>query len=161
MEGKIISLLDSNVSRQKFANAVKELNSVEDSYADIWKLRYIKYPTILIDVLSSLNEPAITLHLNLDDWDFLPPRATLVSLNLRQQLTPQNVPGAVENPAGSINHIVWNKDINRLWFCSPGFYEYHEFYFEDRWELIRGTDQGKITWIVERACNLIDRSKLG
>ena len=82
-----------------------------------------------------------------------------MNVNLRQQLTPANVPHAVENTKEPINHIVWNDQIKKLWFCSPGFCEYHEFYQEDRWELIRGTEQGKITWIVERACNLINRDK--
>lgn len=44
-----------------------------------------------------------------------------------------------------------------LWFCSPGFYEYHAAYPDDRWELIRGTREGKITRIIERACDLVDR----
>ena len=151
--------MDLKVSHAKFNGAVEELSDAKNRYSEIWELRFSKFPTILINVLSSTRKPAVTLLLNLENWDFLPPRATLVSLNLRQRLTPQNVPGAVENPKEPANHIVWGK--TGLWFCSPGFYEYHEFYPEDRWELIRGTDQGKITWIVERACNLIDRSKLG
>jgi hypothetical protein len=57
------------------------------------------------------------------------------------------------------SHIVWDNNC-RPWICSPGFYEYHKFYLDDPWELLRYTEYGKITWIVERACNLIDRTKL-
>ena len=47
-----------------------------------------------------------------------------------------------------------------IWFCSPGFAEYHMYYKPDRWELIRNTSQGKISWIINRAISLIDRSRL-
>lgn len=96
----------------------------------------------------------------MENWDFLPPRATLLSLDLKKLLVPEQVPGAEEDPVNPVNHLVFNKNTRKLWFCSPGFHEYHEYYPEDRWELMRGTDQGTITWIVERACNLIDRTKL-
>lgn len=110
--------------------------------------------------MSKAGKPAVTLHLNLEDWDFQPPKATILSLDLRRPLAPMQVPSAIEDPSDPVEHVVGNLVTQRIWFCSPGFYEYHEFYSEDRWERIRGTEQGKITWIVERACNLIDRQKL-
>lgn len=136
------------------------MKSAQEIYKNIWKLRHVAFPTILIDVLSSSGKSALTLLLNLENWDFLPPSATLISLNLRVKLIPEQVPGAIEDPKEPLNHIVYNKNKNSIWFCSPGFYEYHEHYPEDRWEHVRGTDQGTITWIVERACSLIDRTKL-
>lgn len=102
----------------------------------------------------------MTLMLNLDNWDFFPPSATLLNLNTRVKLVPQQVPGAIENLNEPLNHIVFNKDKASIWFCSPGFKEYHEHYPEDRWEHIRGSEQGTISWIVERACSLIDRQKI-
>lgn len=120
----------------------------------------MKFPIILIDVLSSSGKPAFTLLMNLENWDFLPPTATLLSLDLRTKLVPNQVPGSIEDPKEPINHVVYNKNKQKIWFCSPGFAEYHEHYPEDRWEHIRGTDQGTIMWIVDRACSLIDRKKI-
>lgn len=147
------------MARTKFDKAVLELESVKGNYAEIWRLRSAKFPIILIDVLSKSGNPAVLLCLNLENWDFLPPYATILSLDTRRNLLPENVPGAIENAKDPVNHVVYNQQKGKLWFCSPGFYEYHEFYPEDRWELIRNTDNGKISWIIERACNLIDRAR--
>ncbi|MBI1663939.1 MAG: hypothetical protein IS860_10775 [Nitrosopumilus sp.] len=95
--------------------------------------------------------------MNLENWDFLPPSTTLLNLDLRQRLVPEQVPELVE-PKGQ-KHIVFNVAKKSIWFCSPGFQEYHHHYPEDRWEHIRNTDQGTITWIVDRVCSLIDRTK--
>jgi hypothetical protein len=75
-----------------------------------------------------------------------------------RQLPVEAVPAAIDRKEG-IGHIYASRD-SRLWFCNPCFQEYHELYPEDPWELIRTTDQGRITWIVERACNLVNREKL-
>ena len=107
-------------------------------------MRYAQYPTILLDVLCARG---ITLLLNLENWDFLPPQATLISTDLQSKTTRS--PG---------RHIVLNKNTGLLWFCSPGFFEYHTQYPVDRWDLIRGTYPGSITGIVEQACNMIDRT---
>ena len=120
----------------------------------------MKFPTILIDVLSSSGKPAFTLLMNLENWDFLPPNVTLTSLDLKKNLVVDQVPEAFDDPQKRIKHIVFNLNTKRIWFCSPGFFEYHQFYPEDRWELIKKTDQGKISWIVNRVCTLIDREKL-
>lgn len=148
------------MARVKFQDALAELESIQSNYEKVWKLRYAQFPTILIDIISSSGKPVFTLCLNLENWNFLPPRATLLSLDLRRILTANQVPGAIENPDKPVNHIVGFQNNPRIWFCSPGFYEYHEYYPEDRWELMKDTDQGKITWIVEQACNLVDRTKL-
>ncbi len=126
----------------------------------MWNLRYTDFPIILIDILSSSRKPVFTLLLGMENWNVLPPRATILSLDLKRLLTPGDVPGAIEGPDKPVNHIVGYTNNPRVWFCSPGFYEYHEYYPEDRWELVRETDQGKITWIVNHACDMIDRPKL-
>lgn len=158
---KVKHLLEPLVARSKFEGAVEELKQAKDSYDGIWRMRHAAYPSLFIDVISATSkQPAITLYMNLRNFDFMPPGATLLSLDLRTKLIPENVPGTVQDSEDKINHIVWSKETG-LWFCSPSFHEYHEFYHPlDPWELVRGTDRGKITWIVNQACNLIDRHKI-
>ena len=155
-----LPILESAVSKTKFREASDELASAQEAYKKIWKLRYVKYPIILIDVLSKTEKPALTLLLNLENWDFLPPRATLISVDLRRYMNPAQVPEAFDDLQNPDRHIVLDPRVNQIWFCSPSFYEYHRLYPEDRWELIKNTDGGTITWIVNRACDLIDRQKL-
>ena len=155
-----LPLLESTVSQIKFIEAINELSSVQEIHKKVWKLRYMKYPIILIDVLSKTEKPALTLFLNLENWDFLPPSATLISTDLRKYMLPNQVPEAFDDLQHPVKHIVSNPNTNQIWFCSPSFYEYHQFYPEDRWELIKKTDEGTITWIVNRVCTLIDRQKL-
>ena len=155
-----LPILEPAVSKIKFEQAVNDLKSVQETYKKIWKLRYVKYPRILIDVLSKTEKPTLTLLLNLENWDFLPPSATLISVDLRRYLVPELVPEAFDDPQHPVKHIVFNPSISQIWFCSPGFYEYHQFFPEDRWELIKKTDEGTIIWIVNRVCILIDRQKL-
>lgn len=123
-------------------------------------MRHSKYPNICIDVLSCTHAPGIALRLRMENWNFLPPAASFWSADLRRQLGVGEVPGAIENPARPVNHIVEYVGRPGAWICSPGFYQYHEIYPEDRWEKIRDTDEGTITWIVNRACDLVDRKKL-
>ncbi len=151
-----LPILEPAVSKIKFEQAVNELKSVQETYKKVWKLRHIKYPIILIDILSENKNTGLTLLLNLENWDFLPPSATLIDKDLRNNLTPDHVPESFDNPQHPVKHIVFNQNLRQIWFCSPGFFEYHQFYPEDRWELIKKTGEGTITWIVERACNLID-----
>ena len=155
-----LPILESAVSRIKFNEAINELSSIQEVYKKVWKLRYVKHPVILIDVLSKTEKPALTLFLNLENWDFLPPSATLISVDLRKYMVPEQVPEVFDDSQHPTKHIVFNSNINQIWFCSPSFYEYHQFYPEDRWELIKKTNEGTITWIVERVCTLIDRQKL-
>ena len=155
-----LPILEPAVSKIKFEQAIHKLRSVQETHKKIWKLRYVEYPRILIDVLSKTEKPTLTLLLKLENWDFLPPRATLINVGLRRHLALEEVPEVFDDQQHPVKHIVFNQKIKRIWFCSPGFYEYHEFYPEDRWELIKKTDEGTIIWIVNRVCTLIDRQKL-
>ena len=108
--------------------------------------------------MSGPDTPLFTLWLGMENWNFLPPTATLLDLSLITRMPPGSVPDAVEeHPDAQVNHPVASPGMPALWFCSPGFYEYHAAYPDDRWELIRGTREGKITRIIERACDLVDR----
>lgn len=145
------------MSARKFAGAVSELRAAEASYAGVWRLRNASYPNILIDVVGG-SRALLTLLFRMEDWNFLPPRATVLSLDLRRLLAPAEVPGAAEAQDGqTVRHVAHTENVPGLWFCSPGFREYHERYPVDRWERIRGGEGGRITHIVKRACDLIDR----
>lgn len=141
-------------------NAVNSLKESEKHFGKIWRIRYINYPIILIDVLSISEKPILTLSMNLENWDFLPPTVTLTTLDLKQNLGVDKIPEVYDDPQNPVKHIVFNQVTKRIWFCSPGFFEYHQFYPEDRWELIKNTEEGTIKWIVNRAVMLIDREKL-
>jgi len=158
---KVRRLLDPLVARVKYAGALGELQSVEDTYKEIWRIRQAEYPIILIDIISAKSRnPCLTLYLDLRNYDFAPPSATLLTMDLRKRLLPENVPAVVEGSESAKGHLAGTPQTG-LWFCSPGFYEYHDFYYPmDRWELIRGTDMGQLTWIVNQACNLVDRQKI-
>lgn len=134
------------------------MRAEQGSYEGVWRLRRAAYPNILVDVMSGPDTPLFTLWLGLENWDFLPPTATILDLSLITRMPPGSVPGVVEeHPDAQVNHLVASPTMPALWFCSPGFYEYHAAYPDDRWELIRGTREGRITSIIERACDLVDR----
>ena len=137
-------------------NAVNSLKEIEEQYKNIWNLRYISYPLILIDVLSTSGKPLLTLYVNLENWNFLAPAVTLLSVDLKRRLRIEQITEKTD-PQKPDKHIV--SDSIHIWFCSPGFFEYHQFYPEDKWELIKNTDQGTIKWIVESAVMSINREK--
>ena len=63
------------------------------------------------------------------------------------------------DPDDGRRHIYTDQN-GLVWFCSPGFNQYHERYLEDKWEYMRNTDRGKISWIVDTAISHIERRKL-
>ena len=155
--GLAVPILDEAVSARKFAGAVSELRAAEPSYAGVWRLRNALYPNILIDVVGG-SRTLFTLLFCMEDWNFLPPRATVLSGDIRRLLTPAEVPGAAEEQDGLlVRHVAHTGSRPGVWFCSPGFREYHDRYPVDRWERIRDGEGGRITQIVKRACDLIDR----
>lgn len=150
--------MDRAVSARKFVRAVSELGNAEALYAGVWRMRRAACPNILIDVMRGTSTHLLTLLFRMDDWNFLPPRVTVLSRDLRRLLPPGKVPGAIEEQDGrQVRRIVHSRGVPGLWFCSPGFREYHDLYPMDRWERIRGGERGTITQIVKRACDLIDR----
>ncbi|MDI1495071.1 MAG: hypothetical protein K8823_377 [Cenarchaeum symbiont of Oopsacas minuta] len=146
-------VLDETVARTKFNIAKCEINEQSNQEND-WQLRIANFPNIFIDIFALDNNVSLTLYLNMSNWDFQPPSATLLHPTLNRLSKKEEVPAELElgHP-----HIFQNP---RIWFCSPGFFEYHQHYKLDRWELIRNTSEGTITWIINRAISLIDRSKL-
>lgn len=153
----VIALLDTRVAKVKFDKSVNEIKAAQPNYENVWRLRMAEFPILLINILSPSKKPSLILYLDLRDYDFCAPRATLLGLDRRHK-NISDVPQA-SDPDDGMPHIVADGS-GRIWFCSPGFYEYHFLYAEDPWELIRSTPQASIPWLIERACNLIDRRKL-
>ena len=153
-------ILDPLVSKPKFEKAVYDLREVERRYRKVWRLREPQYPLIFLDMLSCNGRPLFTLMLDMRDWDFLPPCATIVDRNTLEPLPPQRIPAAASMSDAAAGHLIRYDAERRLAFCSPGFQEYHSMTPEDPWEGVRGTDRGTIVGIVEQACNMINRPSL-
>lgn len=147
--------MDETVARTKFNIAICEINE-QSNQDNNWKLRSANFPNIFINILAPSGDVSLTLFLNMSNWDFRPPNATLLHPTLTRFSRINEVP--VELESGH-PHIFSSRN-QYIWFCSPGFAEYHMYYKPDRWELIRNTSQGKISWIINRAISLIDRSRL-
>ena len=153
-----LAILDENVAQIKFNIAKKELELESKNQKHRWKLRYIKFPYILIDVLTLSGKPALVLSLYLANWDFQAPSITLLHKDLYRPCIIYEIPIA-NDPDDGRRHIYTDQN-GLVWFCSPGFNQYHERYLEDKWEYMRNTDRGKISWIVDTAISHIERRKL-
>ena len=145
--------MDSRISQERFRQAADELRSAQGAYGGVWSIRSCEYPFVLLDIMSGSSAPCLVLALNMRNWDFWPPEAAYRSLDLRRPLAKKEIPAATE---GSVSHIQDGR--NGAWPCSPGFLQYHRMYHEDSWQLLRGSCT--ITWIVERACDMVDRRRL-
>lgn len=153
-------ILDPLVSKPKFDMAVRDLREVERQYRKVWRMREPQFPLIFLDILSVHGRPLFTLRLDMQDWDFLPPYATIVDKGSDEPLPSKRVPAAADMSDGSKGHFVGVNRGRQGAFCCPGFLDYHRWTPEDPWERVRNTDRGTIVWIVEQACNMIDRPRL-
>lgn len=136
---------------------MQEVTTAQPSYENIWRLRKAEFPLLLIDILSTFKKPSLILYLDLREYDFFPPRATLLGLDYRHK-NLDHVPKALD-PDDQMHHIVADGS-GRIWFCTPGFQEFHFLYREVSWELVRAAQRSGIVWFIEKVCNLIDRQKL-
>lgn len=89
----------------------------------------------------------------------MPPVAAYLSPDLIRFFSAREIPESADDPSNPARHIVDDRQ-GRAWPCSPGFLQYHLLYPEDSWQLIRGGSSGTITWIVDRACSMVDRRSL-
>lgn len=96
--------------------------------------------------------------LNLRDYDFRPPSVYVMDISFKRPLKLNEIPCNLDDDGQK--HIVINNKKGIVWFCEVGTYDYHLFYDEDPWELVRYTDNGSILSIIERIIALIDRAKL-
>ena len=156
-------ILDPLVSEPKYREAYSALRDAQDSYKRVWRLRPPVPPLIFLDMLSPHGRPLFTLRVDMTDWDFWPPSVTVVDRNSLEPLPPQRVPAAAADMLDdSVGHLVTvgTGSDSQSEFCCPGFRWYHLRTPEDPWDRIRGTDRGTILWIVEQACNMLDRPRL-
>lgn len=132
-----------------------ELEAAQESYRKVWQIASCAYPVVDLRIMAG-PAPLLGLRLCMQNWDFWPPEATYASSGLERPLSKAEVP-ASRDPG---RHIAQDGQ-GRAWPCSPGFLQYHKTYHEDSWQLIRGTEGGRITQIVEQACNMVDRRGTG
>ena len=144
------------MAKRKFEVAVKELRTINPKYSDIWIIDKVQFPFIRLIIKNSSGQPSIGILFNLRNYDYLPPLVKLMDTSFRRLLNPGEVPCVLDEEGRP--HIVHSDNV--LWFCEVGTFEYHSFYKEDPWELVRNTDKCNISSIVERTINLIDRAKL-
>ena len=94
----------------------------------------------------------------MSNWDFKPPSATILVKDLTRYAKISEIKPIMDS--NNRSHIIpnLNLNLNSVWFCSPGFFEYHEFYPVDSWNQIRNKHDGKIYNIIENAISHIDRT---
>lgn len=148
-------LLDQKVSKTYFRKVVEELNEKGKVYEAIWKVKTVFYPNIFICVFSTKGSPLVLLSLNFRNYNYFPPQVGF--------LTPEgDLITRLENDAiipdgEGIKHLI--KHPNGVWACTPGTYEYHDFYFDlDRWELERYNFRSNIIELINRIVMMIDRT---
>jgi len=128
-------------------------------HSEIWEIDGVHFPIIRLVIKDPIGTPRVGVVLNLRNFDYGPPSATLMDIHFKRYLVPEDVPATTEGTPDGRSHIMFNQITRRCWFCSPGLQEYHDLYPEDPWELIRSRAQGSIISIVNNICNLIDRRK--
>lgn len=150
-------LLDPNVSKCYFNKVVEELKERGEIYQDIWKIKKIYYPYIFIDVYSSKGDKLLIISLNLRNYNYFPPNVGI--LTPEEKLVFKLKPVVIKINDQGIGHFIPNRQ--GVWVCTPGTYEYHNFYFDlDRWELERYDLTCNIIELINRIIGMIDRSKI-
>jgi hypothetical protein len=124
----------------------------------VWLIKEYQFPYIKLIVKDLKNNPSIGLLLNLRNYNYLPPSIYPMNIGFKRFLNLKEVPGIVEG-SDKRPHVVFNEESRRVWFCTPGTYEYHFLYREDPWEYLRYTPQGTLLSILDSCINLIDRKK--
>lgn len=143
----------------KFESSLNELKKSSHVYSDTWLIKEHQFPYIKLIVKDLKDTPSIGLLLNLRNYDYLPPSVNLMDMEFRRFLNLNEAPGVIEGP-DKRPHVVFNKELQRVWFCTPGTYEYHFLYREDPWEYLRCTIHGRLLSILESCIHLIDRKSL-
>lgn len=146
------------MAKKKFEKVTEEIENIKSIYSDIWVIDGINFPFIKLIIKNSSGKPSIGLLLNLRDYDFMPPSVNVMDISFKRPLTLAEIPGNLDS--NGYSHVVHNKKNKKVWFCEVGTFEYHLFYNEDPWELVRYTANGTILSIIERIISLIDRTKI-
>ncbi|MFQ5981430.1 MAG: hypothetical protein ACE5OZ_25080 [Candidatus Heimdallarchaeota archaeon] len=148
-------LLDANVSRAYFDNIVAELKEKADAYKDIWTIRLIYYPNVFINVYSMSKELLLIISLNYRNYNYFPPQAGF--LTPEEKILLRVSPDIAKSDSQGIKHLIHSPE--GLWVCTPGTFEYHDFYFDlDRWELDRYGPLDDVIELINRIISFIDRN---
>lgn len=148
-------LLDQNVSKVYFKKVVDELEEYGKVYKNIWKIKKIFYPNVFIDVLSTKGTSLLILSLNFRNYNYFPPQVGFLTPD--EKLIKRLNPDAIIPDDQGTKHLIKHKF--GVWACTPGTYEYHDFYFDlDRWELERYSSTSNIIELINRIIGMIDRS---
>lgn len=149
-------LLEPRVSKIFFKKVVKELKEKDTVYQNIWRINEIYYPYIFIDVYSTKGKKLFILTLNLRNYNYFPPQVGLLTPD--EKLIKKLKESAIIPDDQGIMHIIaHNKGV---WICTPGTYNYHDFYFDvDRWEKVRYDISTNIIELINRIIGMIDRTK--
>ncbi len=138
-----------------FKKVLDELEEKSKIYTSIWKITTIFYPNIFIDVLSPKGNSLIILSLNFRNYNYCPPQVGFLTPD--KKLVNRLNPDAIIPDEQGIKHLINHN--NGVWVCTPGTYEYHNFYFDlDRWELERYGSTCNIVELINRIIGMIDRS---
>lgn len=134
---------------------MNELEEKSKTYANIWKITTIFYPNIFIDVLSPEGNTIIILSFNFRNYNYYPPQIGFLTPD--RKLIKRLNPDVIIPDEQGIKHLI--KHNHGVWACTPGTYEYHNFYFDlDRWELERYSSTCNIVEVINRIIGMIDRS---
>jgi len=154
--GAVHQLLEPRVSKILFQKVLDEIEEKVSVYQNIWKLREVFYPNILIDVFSTKGKKILVLSVNLRNYNFFPPQIGLLTPEEKLIIKIKDTCNIQDN--FGIKHIIPNQ--TGAWICTPGTYRYHNHYFDlDRWEKIRYDLSTNIIEIINRIINMIDRTK--
>jgi len=148
-------LLDLDVSKTYFKKVVEELDEKGKAYKNIWRVETIFYPNIFICVFSTKGSLLLKLSLNFRNYNYFPPQVGFLTPN--GELIDRLAIDAIIPDEKGIKHLL--KHRNGLWACTPGTYEYHDFYFDlDRWELERYSLRSNVIELINRIIMMIDRT---
>jgi hypothetical protein len=126
-------ILDPEVSKLKFKEISKLLKDSEKVYKKSWSIREIIYPYIMLNIFNKTKKIICILLFNFTNFDYLPPRVTLLDLNLKLH-KPLKEESIIPDLNGK-KHVYYDKGV---WFCLPGTSSYHGKYNPiDPWEIIR------------------------
>ena len=148
------------MAKQKFNLAIRELENARSAYSKIWVIDGYHFPKIRLIIKNTKGTPRIGLLLDLRNYDYLPPSATLMDIRFKQFIGLNQVPVDINGTPDGRPHIMYNQQTKRIWFCLPGVQEFHNLYPEAPWEFIRYKDESNILTIVDNIINLIDRKKV-
>lgn len=150
-----LELLDIRISKQFFEKEVKKLVQKSEVYKSIWTIKEIYFPNIFLNIYSTDKKILFVLSVNLRNYNYYPPEIGLLTPNM---MILQNVDSKFKIPDDKGNFHLKNHD-KGAWFCTPGTFTYHDFYFDiDRWELERYNQTCELIEILNRVIEMINRN---